>query len=156
MAEYPLLPNPHGARVTDFSIDPRLLNDTIILGDLALCTVLLVDDARFSWLILVPRQPGLRDMIDLRPDHRDTVRREIDWVAEGLRKSVPCDKLNIAALGNMVSQLHIHVIARVKSDAAWPKPVWGMGEPMPHSAPQRDALLAQLRSVFGLPDAKFN
>jgi diadenosine tetraphosphate (Ap4A) HIT family hydrolase len=136
--------------VTDFQLDPRLAKDTAHIGDLPHCSVLLVDDSRFSWLILVPRYPALREILDLRPDHRDGVRREIDWVADKLRAAVPCDKLNIAALGNVVAQLHIHVIARVKGDAAWPKPVWTMGEATAYDAQHRAALTQRLRDVLGL------
>jgi diadenosine tetraphosphate (Ap4A) HIT family hydrolase len=136
--------------VTDFQLDPRLAKDTVHLGDLLHCAVLLVDDSRFPWLILVPRYPALREILDLRPDHREGVRREIDWVADKLRTAVPCDKLNIAALGNVVAQLHIHVIARVKGDAAWPKPVWAMGEATAYDAEHCAVLADKLRDVLGL------
>jgi diadenosine tetraphosphate (Ap4A) HIT family hydrolase len=136
--------------VTDFQLDPRLAKDTVPVGDLPHCSVLLIDDSRFPWLILVPRYPALREMLDLRPDHREAVRREIDWVADGLRRTVACDKLNIAALGNVVAQLHIHVIARVKGDPAWPKPVWAIGEAVSYDPQHRAALIDKLRDVLGL------
>lgn len=136
--------------MTDFQLDPRLAKDTVHLGDLPHCAVLLVDDSRYPWLILVPRYPALREMLDLRPDHRDSVRREIDWVADKLRATVSCDKLNIAALGNVVAQLHIHVIARTKGDAAWPKPVWVMGEATAYDPQHLAALTAGLRDALGL------
>lgn len=116
-----------------FSLDPRLAADTIALGDLALCKVLLANDARFPWLILVPRRAALADLIDVASADRPLLEAEIDRAARALRASVRCDKLNIASLGNVVRQLHIHVIARTQDDAAWPKPVWGIGAAEPYA-----------------------
>jgi diadenosine tetraphosphate (Ap4A) HIT family hydrolase len=93
--------------------------------DLALSTVRLIRDANYPWLILVPRRAGLTEIIDLDRGDRHTLVEEIARASAALRASVPCDKLNVAALGNVVAQLHVHVIARRRSDAAWPKPIWG-------------------------------
>jgi diadenosine tetraphosphate (Ap4A) HIT family hydrolase len=127
-----------------FELDPRLAADTHLVGDLALSRVLLFDDARFPWLVLVPRQPGLRDLIDLARDDQHFLLDEINRCAHVLHALDKPDKLNIAALGNVVAQLHVHVIARYRSDAAWPRPVWNVGERVPFEA---DALQRRLRAL---------
>ena len=111
-----------------FDLDPRLAGDTVVVGELPLCRVLLMRDARYAWLVLVPRRAGLVEIADLSADERATLWREVDVAADALRATAPCDKLNIGALGNIVRQLHVHVVARVEGDAAWPGPVWGFGK----------------------------
>lgn len=111
-----------------FDLDPRLAGDTVVVGDLPLCRVLLMRDARFAWLVLVPRQAGLIEVADLSDADRATLWREVDVAGAALRAVAPCDKLNIGALGNIVRQLHVHVVARTEHDAAWPGPVWGSGK----------------------------
>lgn len=111
----------------DFELDPRLKADTHHIASLPLCEVMLMNDARFAWLILVPRRAGLVELVDLSEELQQALLGEIHRVATTLRDAVPCDKLNIGALGNIVRQLHIHVIARLEGDAAWPGPVWGSG-----------------------------
>ncbi|QWT21123.1 HIT family protein [Bacillus sp. NP157] len=111
-----------------FELDPRLAGDTVVVGDLPLCRVLLMRDSRFAWLVLVPRQAGLVEVADLAEADRATLWREVDLAGAALRATGPCDKLNIGALGNIVRQLHVHVVARVEGDAAWPGPVWGSGK----------------------------
>lgn len=111
-----------------FELDPRLAADTHRVGDLALSRVLLFDDVRFPWLVIVPRQSGLRELIDLPHDDQHRLLEEINSCAHVLHALDKPDKLNIAALGNVVAQLHVHVIARYTSDAAWPRPVWNIGE----------------------------
>jgi diadenosine tetraphosphate (Ap4A) HIT family hydrolase len=125
----------------DFTLDPRLAADTLHLGDFALCRVLLANDARFPWLILVPRRAGLADLIDVAPEDRTLLTGEIDAAARALKATVRCEKLNVGALGNMVRQLHIHVIARTTDDEAWPKPVWGVGTAVPYTAQTTPASL---------------
>jgi diadenosine tetraphosphate (Ap4A) HIT family hydrolase len=114
----------------DFLLDPRLKADTLTIADWPLSRVLLINDSRFPWLVLVPRRDGVTDLIDLDMADRMQLMAEIERAARALRVSGRCDKLNVASLGNMVAQLHIHVIARTRDDAAWPKPVWGVGEPV--------------------------
>ncbi len=126
---------------TPFTLDPRLAADTLHLGDFALSRVLLANDARFPWLILVPRRPGLADLIDVAAEDRALLTAEIDAAARALKRTVRCDKLNVGALGNMVRQLHIHVIARTTDDEAWPKPVWGVGAAVPYSGQTTPASL---------------
>jgi diadenosine tetraphosphate (Ap4A) HIT family hydrolase len=115
-----------------FTLDPRLDADTIPLGRLALCRVLLMNDARYPWLILVPERPDLAEIIDLPEAERMQLMREIAAASEALKALYAPDKLNVGALGNRVRQLHVHVIARFVSDAAWAGPVWGVGEAQPY------------------------
>ena len=112
---------------TSFNIHKQLLADCEQLGNLDLCSVLLMRDARFPWLILVPRINGLRDLHDLPASNREQAFTEIEVASEALRSYTSADKINVAALGNMVPQLHIHVIGRRKDDAGWPGPVWSAG-----------------------------
>ena len=136
-----------------FALDPRLAADTHRVGDLALSRVLLFDDARFPWLVLVPRQPGLRDLIDLPHDDQHQLLDEINRCAHVLHALDRPDKLNIAALGNVVAQLHVHVIARFTVDAAWPRPVWNVGSIVPYSPELLRARLHALRTALHLDGA---
>lgn len=127
-----------------FSLDPQLAADTIAVADLPLCAVRLMRDANYPWLILVPRRAGLAEIIDLRANEQSQLMAEIAAASEALRASVRCDKLNVAAIGNMVRQLHLHVIARRKDDLAWPKPVWGFAVARPYRPADAEALVQQL------------
>jgi diadenosine tetraphosphate (Ap4A) HIT family hydrolase len=128
-------------RTIDFALDPRLHADTRHVASLPLCEVLLMNDARYTWLILVPRRIGAVEILDLPITAQQELWQEINQVATALRESVPCDKLNIGALGNIVRQLHVHVIARKEGDAAWPGPVWGHGRAEPY---EEDAMQARI------------
>jgi diadenosine tetraphosphate (Ap4A) HIT family hydrolase len=128
-----------------WSLHPQLAKDAVPLGDLALTRVLLANDANYPWLILVPRLPALVELIDLEQSEQVQLVAEIDAAARALKTATACNKLNIAALGNQVAQLHVHVIARGKSDAAWPKPVWGTAPPTPYAPAARESLIDALR-----------
>jgi diadenosine tetraphosphate (Ap4A) HIT family hydrolase len=128
-----------------FALDPQLARDTLWVGDLALTRVLLVEDSNYRWLILVPRREGAVELIDLADADRALLMDEIAVVSRVLKAITHCDKLNVAALGNAVAQLHVHVIARKRGDAAWPKPVWGVVPPQAFEPQTRDALIAALR-----------
>lgn len=108
-----------------WALHPQLAADTHHVASLELCDVLLMNDANYPWLILVPRVDGMRDVIDLDDDAQLQLMREIAMVSHALRSLYAAHKLNVAALGNQVAQLHVHVIARQPDDAAWPMPVWG-------------------------------
>ena len=110
-----------------FALDPRLAADTLAIGDLELCRVVLMNDARYPWLILVPRRPDLREIVDLGVGERAVLIEEIAEASRVLGELTGAEKLNIGAIGNLVSQLHVHVVARFAVDAAWPAPVWGRG-----------------------------
>jgi len=135
-----------------FALDLRLAADTHRVGDLALSRVLLFDDARFPWLVLVPRQPGLRDLIDLAHDDQHQLLDEINRCAHVLHALDKPDKLNIAALGNVVAQLHVHVIARYANDAAWPRPVWNVGERVALEADALQRRLGTLRAALRIEE----
>ncbi|MEX1827737.1 HIT domain-containing protein [Luteibacter sp. CQ10] len=133
-----------------FELDPRLAGDTVVVGDLPLCRVLLMRDRRFAWLVLVPRQAGRVEVADLSEDDRARLWREVDLAGAALRQVAPCDKLNVGALGNIVRQLHVHVVARVEGDAAWPGPVWGAGRSEPYSRAELDERVEALRTALSL------
>jgi len=131
-----------------WSLHEHLAQDTVPLGDLPLARVLLAKDANYPWLILVPRLPGLVELIDLEENAQIQLLGEITAAASALKSATQCDKLNIAALGNQVPQLHLHVIARRRTDAAWPRPVWGMKPPLPYKEEERRNLLDALRRLL--------
>src|ERR1700722_15512153 len=110
-----------------FALDPRLAADTISLGDTFFSRLLLMNDARFPWLILVPRRPGLVELVDLQPAERAALMEEIAGVSVALSARRGVDKINVGALGNIVPQLHVHIVGRAVGDDAWPGPVWGFG-----------------------------
>ncbi len=126
--------------MTAFTLDPRLAADTRPLCDLALSRVLAMRPSDHPWLILVPRRPDLVEILDLEPADRTLLFDEITRVADALRAETGAHKLNVAALGNVVAQLHVHVIARFRDDPAWPNPVWGR----PLARPLADAALDDL------------
>jgi diadenosine tetraphosphate (Ap4A) HIT family hydrolase len=134
--------------MTDFVLDPRLEADSLPVAQWPLCQVRLIDDARFPWLILVPQRPDISEILDLDSDDRRQLTAEIDRAAAGLRRAVGCHKLNVAALGNVVAQLHVHVIARTRSDAAWPKPVWGQGHAQPYEDAGARDLIRRINAAF--------
>ena len=133
-----------------FTLHPQIAADTVPVGDLTLSRVLLAKDANYPWLILVPRRAGVSELIDLAEDEQVRLLGEIADCGRALKAVVPCDKLNIATLGNMVPQLHVHVIARTKTDAAWPKPVWGTARARDYDAGDMEALLEKLRERFDI------
>ena len=131
-----------------WQLDQQLKGDTIAIGDLALCRVLLNDDGNYPWLILVPRRDGLVELTDLDESGRTTLMQEIAQVSAALKAHTRCHKLNVAALGNVVAQLHIHVIARFPTDPAWPNPVWGKVKRIPYKKEQRDMLVDAMRRAL--------
>jgi diadenosine tetraphosphate (Ap4A) HIT family hydrolase len=135
--------------MTDFSLHERLDGDTLALCHSQTSLLRVMRDGRFAWLVLIPRRAGLADMVDLSTDEEARVMAELRAASLALRAATQCHKLNVASLGNMVRQLHIHIIARFEGDAAWPDPVWGSGEALPLDAlpawaeAVREALLAE-------------
>ncbi|HET8899785.1 MAG TPA: HIT family protein [Rhodanobacteraceae bacterium] len=128
-----------------FALDPRLAADTHAVADLPLCRLLLMNDTRWPWLILVPRLAGARELIDLGHAAQQGLLQEIDAVSRALRELYAPHKLNVAALGNVVEQLHVHVIARYRDDPAWPAPVWGRGSAETYADTVLVERLAELR-----------
>jgi diadenosine tetraphosphate (Ap4A) HIT family hydrolase len=133
-----------------FDLHPRLAADCIVLGDLPLCRLLLMNDSRFAWCILVPRHAGLRELHDLTAADGAQLFAELNRVSRALIECCGAYKLNVGALGNLVPQLHVHVVARQPDDAAWPGPVWGSGPALPYQSAAADALAARLRAALGL------
>jgi len=114
--------------------------------DLPLCRVLLMNNAVFPWLILVPMRPHLRELFDLTPEDYLTAAQEVRQMARVLQNATGADKMNIAALGNITPQLHIHVIARFAGDAAWPQPVWNSGvAPMPYQTDRKSKFIKEIQ-----------
>ena len=133
-----------------WSLHPTLEKDTISIGDLPLSRVLVIKDANYPWLLLVPRRPDAVEIIDLNEIEQAQLTTEINRVARALKEITKCDKLNVAALGNLVPQLHVHVIARRTSDAAWPRPVWGVMPPLAHDAEEVQNFISALRRKIWL------
>ena len=132
-----------------FQPDPRLAADSVFIADGPLSQVRLMDDARFPWLLLVPRVPGASEWIDLDGGQQRLLLAEINQLSQLLRAEAGVEKINIGALGNIVRQLHVHVLGRHAGDAAWPGPVWGSGAARRHDAEQLAALTARWRSRLG-------
>lgn len=132
----------------DFVLDDRLRADSVAMVSLSLCDVRLMNDARFAWLVLVPRRAGLVEISDLDAAEQAMLWRECMLAGDALRASAPCDKLNLGALGNIVRQLHVHVLARCVGDAAWPGPVWGQGLAQAYAPTALTERLAALRQAL--------
>jgi diadenosine tetraphosphate (Ap4A) HIT family hydrolase len=137
-----------------FILDKKLQQDSFFIADLELCKVLLMNDANYPWLILVPRQNNLKEIIDLSFDDQIILLKEINFVAEIFKKEFEFDKLNIANLGNVVSQLHIHVIARKKNDVTFPKPVWGNAQALEYHGNHLTKTLEKIQKYFNNVDRK--
>jgi diadenosine tetraphosphate (Ap4A) HIT family hydrolase len=133
-----------------FALDPRLAADTLAVGDLALSRALLMNDARYPWLILVPRRAGLVEIVDLDGADRAHLMNEIALASEALRALPGVDKINVGALGNIVRQLHVHVLGRAVGDAAWPGPVWGAGKARNYAEGEAQMLIARIKAELEL------
>ena len=131
-----------------FSLDPRLQQDTLTVGDVPLCRLLLMNDAQYPWFILVPRRAAVSEVFDLDAADQLALWQETTTLASVLKDGFAADKMNVATLGNMVSQLHMHVIARTREDAVWPAPVWGKLPAQPYSEVQLAEVLARLRLLL--------
>jgi len=129
-----------------FVLHPRLAADTAFVADWDLSRVLLMDDARYPWAILVPRRADMTELFDLDAQDRAALTEEVARAARMLKAMTGAAKINIGALGNLVPQLHVHVVARCESDAAWPGPVWGHGAAVRYEPARRDAFVEELRA----------
>jgi len=129
---------------TPFSLAPELQRDCIELADWPLCKVLLMNDSQYPWFILVPRVAGVKEIIDLSEELQITLLQESGKLSKLLQQVFNPDKLNVAALGNMVPQLHVHHIERFTTDAAWPTPIWGKLPAVPYT----DEQIAVLKAHF--------
>jgi diadenosine tetraphosphate (Ap4A) HIT family hydrolase len=142
-----MVPDPKSA---GWALHPQLERDTIAVADMPLCRVLLTTDANYPWLLLVPRRHDIIEIADLDYIEQAQLMAEITHAARALKAITGCDKINIAALGNAVPQLHVHVIARSRGDAAWPKPVWGVAPALAYDDAALQKLLEALRQRLAL------
>jgi len=129
----------------EFELHPQLAHDCHLVGELALSRVLLLDDARYPWIVLVPRVAGVREIYELDRDAQIRLLDESSQVGRWMMQAFAGDKLNIGALGNLVPQLHLHHVVRRAGDPAWPGPVWGHSRAAPYDAGERDRVLSQIR-----------
>jgi diadenosine tetraphosphate (Ap4A) HIT family hydrolase len=136
--------------LADWELDPLLERDTAPVGDMPLSRVLLIKDATYPWLLLVPRRHLAVEITDLNMIEQAQLMSEIAHAGRVLKAHTDCDKINVAALGNVVSQLHVHVIARSRGDAAWPRPVWNAAPPRDYDNDALDKLLVTLRQQLTL------
>ncbi|MDT8440928.1 MAG: HIT domain-containing protein [Desulfuromonadales bacterium] len=133
-----------------FTLDPQLARDTLPVGDLPLCRLLLMNDTTYPWFILVPRRADIREIYQLDLVDQQQLLTESSRLARLLVERFAADKLNIATLGNLVPQLHLHHLVRYRTDPAWPKPVWGLLPPRPYSGEAAADLCRQVAAQ--LPD----
>jgi diadenosine tetraphosphate (Ap4A) HIT family hydrolase len=133
-----------------FELHPRLAADTLLVGDLPLCRVLLMNDSQYPWLILVPRRQAIRDLSDLHSNDLEMLWPELIKAETTLKAVTNAEKMNVGALGNMVPQLHIHIIARFAEDVAWPSPVWGKHPPIPYDGAEARAKCRTLREMLDI------
>lgn len=141
--------------MAEFAVDPAFEAGSIAVGDLPLCHVRLQADARWPWLIVIPRLPGLREVEDLSPADRTRLIEETVLAGQAVRAmgavtGFTVEKLNIGALGNVTPQLHVHVVGRRAGDAAWPGPVWGFGVAEAYGAEALEAAVAAVRRELDL------
>jgi diadenosine tetraphosphate (Ap4A) HIT family hydrolase len=130
-----------------FHLDPKIEADSVPVADLPLCQLRLMNDARYPWLLLVPQRTET-EIFELAPPDQAMLLDEIAQASAALKAVTACRKLNIASLGNVVRQLHIHVIARFNEDASWPRPVWGVGEAVAYEPARRDRLIGEIRAAL--------
>jgi diadenosine tetraphosphate (Ap4A) HIT family hydrolase len=132
-------------RSYDFELDPRLDDDSLFLTDWPLCRVLRMNDRAYPWLILVPRRTAKRELIDLSTADQALLLGEIGQACRAIQKALKPEKLNVGALGNVVPQLHVHVIGRFTDDPAWPRPIWGVQPPQPFDSDEAEVEVIQWR-----------
>jgi diadenosine tetraphosphate (Ap4A) HIT family hydrolase len=134
--------------MTPFRLDERLEKDSLEIGALGLCQLRLMNDSRWPWLLLVPARAGAVEIHDLSEQDQLLLAKETVLTANLLKSLTNCEKINSATLGNIVRQLHVHVVARSAGDANWPGPVWGFGKREPYDADALEMRAAQLKSAF--------
>ncbi|WP_202210944.1 HIT domain-containing protein [Pseudomonas paraversuta] len=133
-----------------FVLDTRLHEDTWLIGDFPLCRLLLSNDSNYPWFILVPRREGISELFQLDEHDQQLMWAETTALARTLKDAFGADKMNVATLGNVVSQLHMHVIVRYQADVAWPGPVWGKHPARPYTQAEVGAIQDKLKSVLGV------
>ncbi|BBL71446.1 HIT domain-containing protein [Methylogaea oryzae] len=132
-----------------FELHPRLQQDCIVLGRFPLCLLLLMNDSHYPWFILVPERAEAREIFQLSELDQLQLMRESSALAQAISEVFQADKINIAAIGNLVPQLHVHHVARYRDDIAWPKPIWGYAEAVPYDAAGIAAVKSRLEPALG-------
>lgn len=133
---------------TEFQLHPQLALDTVFVTDLKLSRLLLMNDKRYPWLVLVPRRDHLSELYELNTADQTELMSELTSLSIILKTLFKVDKLNVGALGNIVPQLHVHLIVRQTSDPAWPKAVWGLGECIPYTSKEAQLIVKNLLDVY--------
>ncbi|MCX5516158.1 HIT family protein [Kaistia algarum] len=128
----------------DFILAERIAADSVAVADLVLCHVRLMDDSRYPWLLLLPRRAGLEEWTALNAADLAQLSLEIAQTGAALQTIAVFDKLNVASLGNIVRQMHVHVVGRTIGDESWPDPIWGRGARIPYAPAERDRLVGLL------------
>lgn len=131
-----------------FELHPQLKRDCLEIGRFALCRLLLMNESRYPWLILVPERAGVTEIFQLAEEDQTRLIHESSSLARGLAQGFAADKMNVAAIGNLVPQLHLHHIVRYRGDPAWPAPVWGKFEPLPYDEDALSTVMAGLKSCL--------
>jgi len=142
--ETPMLPGLKAG----FELDTRLEADSVSVMWLGLCELRLMNDRRWPWLLLIPQRPGIEELHDLTPLDQAMLTFETNMVAQGLKRATACTKINSGALGNIVRQLHVHVVARSEGDPGWPGPVWGFGQREPYKTDDRHSFIDKVRAAL--------
>jgi len=132
-----------------FQLHPNLKRDCVFVGSFELCQLLLMNDCQYPWFLLVPQKLDLSELYQLEKPDRQLLIEESSWLAENLALLYQADKMNIAAIGNLVPQLHIHHIVRYKNDKAWPAPVWGKFAAVPYTEQQMSENLVLVKERLG-------
>jgi diadenosine tetraphosphate (Ap4A) HIT family hydrolase len=131
-------------RLSEFELDARLARDTDLVASLGLCQLRMMKDSRWPWFMLVPQRNSVSELFELKPLDQALLTFETNMVAAALKKATGAEKINVAAIGNIVRQLHVHVVARFEGDANWPGPIWGFGQSKPYDDAERRALIDRL------------
>ncbi len=131
-----------------FILDSKLQEDTVHVGDLTLCQVLLMNDVNYPWLILVPKCSNITEVYQLSDSEQLQLMQEISYTAKQMETHFLAEKINVAALGNVVPQLHVHIVARFRSDPAWPAPVWGKVKSRVYDSEDLEATLNSVRALL--------
>jgi len=137
----------HGDCMENFTLDPRLAADCIVLGDMRLSRLLVLNNSLLPWFILVPRRSAI-ELFELESEDQLALLEEINLLSRFVKEHLGSEKLNVAAIGNIVRQMHIHVIGRKTTDFCWPNVVWGTREKIPYSAEQIETLSAALGKML--------
>ena len=131
-----------------FKLDPLLEKDSIFIGELPLCKLLLINDSNFPWFLLIPRKAGIVEVFDLNKEDRLQLHKESDYLLTKLKAHFSAIKMNVANLGNIVPQLHVHHIVRYEDDLAWPGPIWGAVKSNPYTEKEISSLITEVRDLF--------